>query len=122
MKNLLLLIIFLVAIFQGFEHYKKSDAKTQNTPPLYNHPYLVVYGKDSCGFTQQTIKNLTESGVQFEYMPLEDAGVKQSLVLRMQAKGIDTSHYLLPVIDLNNSFEFQPDDAELIKKAKASSL
>jgi len=117
MKNILIFIVFLGALYQGFEYHKAN-----NLPPLYNHPYLVVYGKDTCGFTQQTIKELTKSGVKFEYMNLDVAEVKLSLQSRMEAKGIDTNHYSLPVIDLNNSIEFRPDDEELISNAKKLSL
>ena len=96
--------------------------QTKLVKPLYEHPYLVVYGRDSCGYTRNTIKKLSEAGIKFEYMNVNDRSVTDSLNLRMESMGIDTRYYFLPVVDLNNSISIRPDNRQLIESAKALSL
>jgi hypothetical protein len=40
----------------------------------------------------------------------------------MTAQGIDTRHYLLPVVDLSDAISVRPNNAELVRAARAQSL
>ena len=107
----------LIGLFFGYQHYQDSQID-----PLHHSPYLVVYGRDSCGFTQQTMRKLKAAGVGFEFQNVEDQQLADQLHARTDSSGIDTRRYLLPVVDLNNHLKTRPDNAELIIDARALAL
>ena len=113
MKNLVIVLLMGIAAYKGYELYQA--AKVQ---PLYDHPYVAVYGRDSCGFTQATLKDLKKAGISYHYFSVDDRQVAEVLHQRMQGQGLDTSHYLLPVVDLNNSISVRPDNKKLTVEAK----
>lgn len=117
MKNIFFLILALGIGYKIWGYYEASNVK-----PLYNEPYLVIYGRDNCGFTQHTIKELKKAHIPFEYHNVDDKSVADILHSRMASMGLDTRHYLLPVVDLNNSFTIRPNSQELISRAKSLPL
>lgn len=117
MKSFIFLILIAVLGYKGWGYYQ-----LQSVEPLHEQPYLVVYGRDGCGYTQSAIKELANAGIQFEYMSVDDRSVADSLHSRMRAMGMDTRSYLLPVVDLNNAISIRPDNQELVSSAKALAL
>ena len=117
MNQWLLAALVSIGLFFGYQHYQDSQID-----PLYRSPYLVVYGRDSCGCTQQTRRKLKAVSVSFEFQNVDDQQVVKQLHARMDSSGINTRRYLLPVVDLNNHFETRPDNAELITDARALAL
>lgn len=112
MKKLFLLALVVVIGYKALVPQQRESVK-----PLYDHSYVVVYGRDSCGFTQSTIKALRQAGIKFEYMNVDDKVVADALHSRMQSMGMDTGYYLLPVVDVNNSLSIRPKNKELIARA-----
>ena len=117
MSQWFLVVLVSIGLFFGYQHYQDSQID-----PLYRAPYLVVYGRDSCGVTQQTMRKLKAAGVSFEFQSVDDQQVVKQLHARMDSSGIDTRRYLLPVGDLNNHLETRPDNAELITDAPPLAL
>ncbi len=117
MSQWFLVVLVSIGLFFGYQHYQDSQID-----PLYRSPYLVVYGRDSCGVTQQTMRELEAAGVSFEFQSVDDQQVADQLHARMDSSGIDTRRYLLPVVDLNNHLETRPDNAKLISGARALAL
>ncbi|PYC23363.1 hypothetical protein DMO17_11950 [Aquipseudomonas alcaligenes] len=117
MKKILLLAALLALGHKGWTYYQ-----AQNVQPRYAHDYLAVYGRDSCGYTQGTLQALRQAGVRFEYLNIDDPAVADGLHARMTAQGIDTRHYLLPVVDLSDEISVRPNNAELVRAARAQSL
>lgn len=117
MKKLVILVVVGVGLFKAYGFYK-----VESLPPIYDHPYVVVYGRDSCGFTQRTRSALEEAGINFEYYSVDDKSVADTLHKRMEQSGIDARRYLLPVVDVNNTIEIRPDNSDLIQKASGITL
>ena len=111
MKNIFILLLIIGAGYQGW--VKVSPAFTK-ADPLYDEPYIVVYGRNSCGFTQKTLKELKRSGIPFEYKIVDDKSVADLLHSRMRDSGIDTRRYNLPVVDVNNDFSIRPKSSSII--------
>lgn len=111
MKNIFILLIIAGAGYQGWLKYSLYITKPE---PLYDEPYVVVYGRNSCGHTQQTLKDLKKSGIPFEYKIVDDESVANQLHNRMQNSGIDTRRYNLPVVDVNNNFSIRPKSSAII--------
>jgi glutaredoxin len=119
MKKIFLLVIVGLAGYQIWGQYSYLLSKPE---PLYDQAYVVVYGRDSCGFTQQTLKQLKRSGIPFEYENVDDQTVADLLHDRMEKSGISTRRYNLPVVDVNNHLSIRPDSREVVQEYRASSF
>jgi glutaredoxin len=119
LKKVLILLILVGAGYQGW--VKLSPAYTK-ADPLYDKPYVVVYGRNSCGHTQNTLKELKKAGVPFEYQIVDDKSVADLLHARMESSGIDTGRYNLPVVDVSNDFSIRPATASIIEAYDNSSI
>jgi hypothetical protein len=113
MKKLIVIALIAVAGYKAWAHFTAPELK-----PLYDKPYVVVYGRETCGFTQSTIDELRRARIEFEFGDVDDQAVADELHSRMRIAGLDTSYYLLPVVDLNNSLTVRPENAELIERAR----
>lgn len=118
MRNLLLLLALCGGAYQGWQHFNQPVAATN--APLHAAPYLAVYGRDSCGNTQATLRDLRQAGIAFEYHSVDDPAVADLLHQRMQNAGLEVRRYLLPVVDLNNTLTVHPDNGELVAQARQS--
>ncbi len=106
MRKLMILVLIAIA---GYLAWQKTEAHTSTLESLYEQPYIVVYGRDTCGWTQQSLGDLRNSGIQVIYKNLDDATVGDELHPRMRQTGLDTSYYLLPVIDVNSKIFIRPE-------------
>ena len=111
MKKIFVVLFILIASYQGWSKYSHVFNKPE---PLYDDSYVVVYGRNSCGFTQQTIKDLKRAGIPFEYQNVDDKLVADLLHSRMKKSGIDTGRYNLPVVDVSNNITIRPKTNAII--------
>lgn len=116
MKNLLL-IAFLV--FCGFKLWGKYQENTFESP-VFDKPYIAVYGRDSCGYTQHALKQLKNSGVDYHYFKVDNQKVADSLHEHMRSSGISTRRYNLPVIDVSGKISVRPNLNEILSSYSES--
>ena len=111
MKKLLLLAIM---VFGGFQAWQKFN----HTPldPLYDEPYIAVYGRNSCGFTQNMLSKLKKQGFSYRYFIVDDQQVANSLHARMESSGLSTRRYNLPVVDVNGKLMIRPVLGEVLSE------
>jgi hypothetical protein len=119
MKNLFIIMLIAGSVYQIWGKYSHSLTKLQ---PIYNQPYIVVYGRNTCGFTTNTLKELKHSGVGFTYKNVDDKAVADALHSRMNSSGIDTRRYNLPVVDVNNTLSIRPQPTEIINAYRSVKL
>lgn len=112
MKKIFILLIIFGAVHQGWGTVSRTMFKSE---PLHEEPYVVVYGRNSCGFTQNTIRELKKSGIPFEYLIVDEKPVADLLHSRMRESGIDTRRYNLPVVEVNNNFSIRPQPSAIIE-------
>ena len=77
--------------------------------PLYDKPYVIVYGRDTCGWTTKYFNDLRDRGLDVFYENVDHPGVGDELHPRMKKAGLDTWRYYLPVIDVNAKMYIRPD-------------
>ena len=106
MKNILIALAIITVGYQGWNSL--SHDNITKAEPLYAEPYVVVYGRKTCGFTQQTMKDLRLKNIPFEFKVVDDKAVADVLHSRMRSSGIDTRRYNLPVVDVNNNMTIRP--------------
>lgn len=105
MKNILFLIVLLAAGYQAWLRF----ALTPTVEPLQARSYIAVYGRDSCGWTQRALRELESTRANYQYFIVDEKSVADLLHSRMQASGISTARYDLPVIDVNGQLMVRPD-------------
>lgn len=119
MKYILVLVVIIGAGYQG---WNKVSPYFMRPEPLYDEPYVVVYGRNACGHTQRTLKDLKKAGIPFDYQIVDDRSVASMLHSRMESSGIDTRRYNLPVVDVNNNFSIRPASSSILEAYDASSI
>lgn len=113
---------FLIALFgvAGYASYGKINATVTDGPvPLYESSYVVVYGRDTCGITNRMLADLDRAGVPYEYKRLNDPHVGQELHPRMEAAGLNTRSYGLPIVDVNAEMIIRPSATSVAEKYQA---
>lgn len=120
MRHLLLLLALCGAGHKAWEHF--SRVPDESNAPLQAEPYLAVYGRDSCGYTQATLRQLNQAGIRYQYHSVDEPAVADLLHSRMQNAGLEVRRYLLPVVDLNNRIAVHPDNGELVAQARDLAL
>lgn len=102
MKNWILIALL------AFGGYSWWQDRQSTIAPLYNQPYVAVYGRDSCGFTQKMLSDLRSSGITPRYFVVDKQSVADTLHQRMESSGISTRRYNLPVVDSNGKLSVRP--------------
>ena len=115
MRNLILLLALCGGGYKAWEHFSR-----ETNAPLSSEPYLAVYGRDACGYTQATLRQLNQAGIRYQYHSVDEPAVADLLHRRMQNAGLEVRRYLLPVVDLNNRITVHPDNDELVAQARQS--
>ncbi len=110
MRNLILLLALCGGGYKAWEHFSR-----ESNAPLHAEPYLAVYGRDACGYTQTTLRQLDQAGIRYQYHSVDSPAVAERLHRRMQNAGLEV---LLPVVDLNNRITVHPDNGELVAQAR----
>ena len=111
MKNLLIVAILIVASF--FAWHKMSGGGPIEA--LYDEPYIIVYGRGNCGWTQNFIRELDARGVEYVFESVDSRQVCDELHPRMQEAGLNTKRYNLPVIDVNAHMFIRPELGDVLE-------
>ncbi|MCF6255275.1 MAG: glutaredoxin [Gammaproteobacteria bacterium] len=106
----------LVFLFVGFGLYQawQEVSTWGGIEPLYAESYVVVYGRDSCGWTQKMIRDLEASNVDYYYRIVDETSTADVLHSRMEQSGISTRRYNLPVVDVNGQLSVRPDVNDIL--------
>lgn len=104
MRNIVLICLLAVSCYQGWQKL----APKSELQPVFDSPYVAVYGRDSCAHTQRLLRNLKANGVTPHYFSVDDKAVADALHMRMESQGISTRLYDLPVVDVNANISIRP--------------
>ena len=107
----LVIVVFLAACGWGAWNALRPPEKL---PALYETPYVVVYGRDACGYTRQMQRALAKAGIPFHYEVIDEPDVRGVILDRMRRSRIDTSSYMLPVVDVSTKIFVSPEPQEII--------
>lgn len=107
-KLLFVLLLIYAAVVYHDRHRVPVDAVGGITIEE-NVPYVAVYGRQDCEFTRKMMSDLKQSSVDYRFFSVDDREVAQALHARMRQKGLDTSYYLLPVVEAGGDMRVRPD-------------
>ncbi len=98
------LIFFLIVVYAGYFGYQKfvTDSTT-NIDPLYELPYIVVYGTTTCGWTQKCLQELKEKDIDVIFENIDKHEVKMEIFPRMDAAGHKRNQISIPIVDVNGN-------------------
>lgn len=114
MSNKVLLAVFLAAAGSWFWTNKRQQLFPLD--PLYQKPYIVVYGKAACGYCNALRKDLEARNVAYVWKSVEEQAVLLELGPRMKKAGLETSRFNLPVVDVNAELMIRPESAVVLAK------
>ena len=109
----------LLAVMIGVGGYSAWGSYRQKLfplPPLYQKPYVVVYGRESCGYCQAMRKGLDERRVPYVWKIIDDEPGRTEVFTRMKQMDLDTQSFMLPVVDVNAELLVHPESPEVIAK------
>lgn len=112
----ILLIAFTAFVF--YKAWQSFTPQSMELPLLYDKPYIVVYGRDTCGWTQKLKKELHQQGIPFEYKIVDQPSVGNELHPRMRQGGLNISYYNLPVVDVNGRIFMRPSLEKILEEYK----
>jgi hypothetical protein len=104
MKKIIMLAIIGFGVFQAWGKYWPESSVV----PIFTEPYVAVYGRDSCSVTQNMLKDLKSSNINYHYFEVDNKSVADKLHKRMSDVGISTRKYNLPVVDVNGQLSVRP--------------
>jgi hypothetical protein len=105
LKKLIILLLVVLLAHYAWQKFSQEDS----VAPLYEKPYVIVYGRDSCGWTQKYLHDLKNKHVKFVYESVDSKDVCDELHPRMRAAGLNIEIYNLPVIDVNGQLFIRPE-------------
>ena len=118
LKNLMLLGLAGYGVFLGLQQL--NAARGAGNEPLYPVPYVVVYGRDTCGLTQGMKRELMRGRVPFRYEIIDDRSVADRVHARMKNAGISTGRYRLPVVDVSGQLFVSPKARDVVSEYSRS--
>jgi hypothetical protein len=117
--------LLLLACAVWFGVFGWSRLRDGGAPePLYDRPYVVVYGRDSCGLTRAMQQELARTGVPFDYQVIDLPATSDLVHARMRQSGLETRSYRLPVVDVSGTLLVSPSPtavAEVWRHSRSAS-
>jgi hypothetical protein len=87
--------------------------------PVYQLPYVVLYGRETCGICQGVRRSLDAHKIPYVWRIIDDPAVQAQLYPRMEQAGLNTSHFVLPVVDVNAQMMVSPTPERIIAKYRS---
>lgn len=116
MKNLIIFALLVVGALHAWQRFAPKDP----LPLEMAAPYVVVYGRDSCGYTTRMREALRGAGIPFDYRIVDQRDVADRLHQRMNQAGLETRRYGLPVVEVTGQMWERPDAVD-VQQAYADS-
>lgn len=113
MKNLVLLLLALVVGYFGYQHFVGQRSKTLE--PLYDPPYIVVYGKTTCGWTQKCLRELKAKDIDVIFENIDQSDIQAEIFARIDAAGLDRHRISIPIIDVNGNILIGYEPEKILK-------
>ncbi len=98
------LVVFLIVLGTGYLGYQQFvGSRSAKLEPLYELPYVVVYGKSTCGWTQKCLRELNIKDIEVIFENIDKSEVQMEIFPRIDAAGIDRNRISIPIIDVNGN-------------------
>jgi thiol-disulfide isomerase/thioredoxin len=110
MKNLFLFVAAVALIgYFGYQQFMGNKLE-----PLYEEPYVILYGNPSCGWCQKMENDLKAQDIPYFYENMKEQTVLDEVLPRMEAAGLNTMRYNYPIMDVNGRLFMRPDVKDVV--------
>ena len=99
MKKLFVLLILIGVGYLSYQQFFKSEQS--GLDPLYEMPYIVVYGKTSCSWTKKCLEELRAEGIDVIFENIDQNDVKMEIFPRVDKAGHQRNKIVIPIVDVN---------------------
>lgn len=106
-----IVVILALAAVYFFKNNAPENLAGFDTPTL---PYVIVYGRDTCGITQKMRKALRAEGIDHHYVNIDHSDSANQLHAKMEFLGISTRRYNLPVVEVNTQLLVRPEPDKVV--------
>lgn len=93
-----------------------QSATAARLSPLYQKPYIVVYGRESCGNCQALRRDLDGRSIPYVWKIIDIEPGRGEVFARMKEAGLDARSFMLPVVDVNAEILVHPASPSVISK------
>ena len=116
----LLLVVAAIGGWRAYGEYAaQAEAETVTLPD--GKGTVVVYGRDSCSYTQRTLAFLKDNNVPTTYVDIDAPGINPLFQERFaDASFITDKGYPLPVVEINGHASARPDPSGLLTDFRIS--
>ncbi|MEO7862487.1 MAG: hypothetical protein ABIU05_19045 [Nitrospirales bacterium] len=116
-RNLILVLMLLAGSFGAWRHFHGetqrfflSAAETTTSKNNPSSKQIVVYGRDSCAYTQRTLVSLRSKDIPVTYVNIDNAEASAAFHKKFDNTELaDNRGYALPVIEFAGSVGMRPD-------------
>lgn len=109
----------LLAIMLGVGGYSAWGQYHQRLfplSPLYQKPYIVLYGRETCGNCAAMRKDLESRSIPYVWKIIDSEPGRAEVFSRMKQAKLETGNFMLPVVDVNAEMLVHPDPATVVAK------
>lgn len=120
------LLLFTLLIYTAYFAYMKyaPDAETQTDAPTQSvratTPYIIVYGRKTCGNTTRMMRELDRAGVGYAFRDIDSGQQNETLNKKMREAGLNTRSYMLPVVEIADKFYINPFAEEVLRTYRSA--
>lgn len=110
------ILLAAVVAFAGYSAWSDYRHLLFPMKPLYAKPYIVLYGRESCGNCQALRRDLDGGGVPYHWKIIDEDPGRSEAFARMQAAGLGIGSFTLPVVDVNAEMLIHPETSVVLAK------
>lgn len=100
----------------GYSLWGTYHQKLFPLQPVYQKPYIIVYGREECGYCQAMRADLDARKIPYVWKHIDDGPIQAEIYPRMKQADLDTSHFLLPIVDVNAEIMVHPEPPDVAVK------
>ena len=117
---LLMLLTFGGGLLWRVHENREEAARLAAAPPS-SKGQILVYGRDSCGYTTRTLEALRAAGVPMACRDIDDPAIQAEFQARFAAMDpADDRGFALPVVEFNGRASERPDPDGLLSDFRIS--
>ncbi len=122
-RNSVLILLICIALFGAWRHFRgdTQQALQSSTDALpldaSSSGTVVVYGRDSCAHTQNTLASLRSNNVPVTYVNIDYASANDAFHEKFDGTGLSGDRgYALPVVEVAGRASMRPDPEMVAKQ------
>lgn len=101
MYKLIIVLLLIGAGYIGYQQYQKN--RNSALEPLYELPYVVVYGTTSSNWTQKCLRELKADGFNPIFENIDQPDVKKEMFERIDEAGHPRNQVEIPMVEVNGN-------------------